>query len=153
MAVVHLEYCIKRAHINKSDIEFNQTLEGLNALNALAHENSQYDLFKLFSKLEFEWSWSNADELDNVSDIFEVDSDFVIALNKDNSKIRFLTLDDKIFMTAQVFFSLNLLRESNQEDLQDLIDENSLYFCGYVNGDWTYSIDDGCSLHVLGLTV
>jgi len=36
---------------------------------------------------------------------------------------------------------------------QDLIDENSLYFCGYVNGDWTYSIDDGCSLHVLGLTV
>ena len=143
---IKLEFSIQRAEINVDDIEDDDVKEKLDNVIALVKAKKNDDAVKALPTLTFEWSWSNGDA--DPSDYFVDTDDISLELNTQNSTLQVGVSNDSLVLTSSVFFELDIKEDVDPDDVQDWLDENSMVYCGFVAGGWSYNGDEGTSISV-----
>ena len=143
---IKLEFSIQRAEINMDDIEDDDVKKKLDNVIALVKAKKNDDAVKALPTLTFEWAWSNGDA--DPSDYFADTDDISLELNTQNSTLQVGVSNSSLVLTCSVFFELEIKEDINPDDVQDWLDENSMVYCGFVAGGWSYNGDEGTSISV-----
>lgn len=149
MAKATLEFYLKRGVVNLEDVDNPDDLSKLSESIDLASTNKHEEAVLHLPQMFFEWIPSNGDG--DPAEVFTNSNDFKIDLTPKNSTVRIGAQDGQLVLTISVKFEMELDHLMTEEDLSTWLDENSMYFCGYVGNGWTYYSDDGSSLSVLSV--
>jgi hypothetical protein len=140
---------------------------GLSALNAamrLINEGASDTVVMdamppMTFEFDFRNSASDADDIDDVvveaQDLFVDVEPINVPLTSDNAKVLLEgDPEDRLSISVEVVFSLQVNPDSDPVDVQDFIDRHSVSSAGYVGGSWIggYKSDSGGFLKCLNLT-
>jgi hypothetical protein len=143
MKKVELIFEIKRGEVFIHDLEDEEVKELALECHQLLWAGQRTKAMELiFSRLSFEWSWSNGDG--DASEYFENIEDIFFECTTQNTLLKVDRKENKLILTAQVKFELEGKDNIEAEELTDWLSENSMYACGYVGvSGWSYSGSDG----------
>ena len=147
MKKINFEFYMKRGRVNIDDIDDETDLKSINNVISLVKQEKFEEAIESLPPLFFEWIPMNGDG--DCAEIFENTDDFKIDLTPDNSTIRVGYENESLLLTISVTFPMVVRDDMDAEQLEDWLDNNSMYACGYVGSGWSYDSDDGCTLHVI----
>jgi hypothetical protein len=115
----------------------------------LLRQGKPREAIKALGPLKFEWIWINGDG--NPRRILAKIEDLEFRLTTRNSKVKIGEYRDGVSLTAAVKFELWPKKGVSAKKLQNWLNRNSMFFCGYVGGGWAYHQDEGGGLTVIDL--
>lgn len=86
--------------------------------------------------LRFSMDWANADS--DPAEVFEDTEDMQVELTAANSNIQVGVRKGALIVTATVAFAVSVRDEIGRDELEQWIEENSLYAAGSIFGAWTW---------------
>lgn len=149
MTKATLEFYMKRGMVNLDDVDDQADMDRLEQAIKFSSEGKHEEALRALPEMFFEWIPSNGDG--DVTEVFANGDDFKFYLDSNNSTIRAGVQDGNLVLTISVNFEMELNQEMEEDELAGWLDDNSMYFCGYVGNGWTYHSDDGCTLNVLSV--
>jgi len=149
MKKVVLEFEIQRGIINTSDLEEEVQEIHNRCLDLIKQEKHESAAQYLLPKLTFEWSWMNGDG--DPSEFFDVADDIFYECTDTNTELKVGEEDGALILSAACKFTVNGNDDLTADDLQEWLDENSMYTCGYVAADWSYTSSDGDNVQVVSV--
>jgi hypothetical protein len=149
MATGYFEFEIKRGVIDASDSddEVKDVLEECIALCKSKKHTEAVD--KIYSLLSFEWSWDSCDG--DVSDIVEDADDIAFDCSAENCSVQVGLEGDDLMITATAKFEATVNDGLSMDEIQEWLDDNSAYACGYLSGGWSYSSTDGDNVSIVNI--
>lgn len=147
MATGNFEFQIKRGVIDASDLD-DEVKEVIEECIALCNaKKNQEAVEKICSLLSFEWSWSGCDG--DASEIVEDSDDIAFDCSLENCSVQLGVESDELIITAIARFDTQVNDGLSVEEIQEWLDDNSAYACGYLSGGWSYSNTDGDNISII----
>ena len=84
-------------------------------------------------------------------EFFEDANDIFYECTENNTSLKIGEEDRALIVTANCQFAVNGNDDLTADDLQEWLDENSMYTCGYVAADWSYTSSDGDNVQVVSV--
>jgi hypothetical protein len=112
------------------------------------NKNNKKAIELIYPILSFEWIWDNCDG--NPEDIFLDNQIVSFDLNTENSAVKLGVDGDALLITATVYFELEIKSDIDADEIENWLDEESAYACGYIGGGWGYTGSDGDNILFLG---
>lgn len=149
MATGYFEFQIERGVIDASDVddEVKEIVE--NCIALCNSKKYQEAVAKVSSLLSFEWSWSGCDG--DSSEIVEDADDIAFDCSSENCSVQLGVESGELVITATVKFEAQVNDELSVEEIQEWLDDNSAYACGYLSGGWGYSSTDGDNVSIIDI--
>ncbi len=144
MPKIAVEFYIKGAVANMEDAEDKR--KERTALKLLKQQKHRKAI-KALGPMKFEWIWMNGDG--DPTELFERTDDIEFPLNSRNAKVKIGEFRRCVSLTISVKFELNPRKGVSKKQTQKWLNDNSMFFWGYVDGGWGYHQDDGGGLTVL----
>jgi len=147
MATGHFEFQIKRGVIDAGDAddEVREIIE--ECIQLCRSKKNKEAVEKVYPLLSFEWSWGSCDG--DASEIVEDTDDIAFDCNAKNCALQLGLEGDELMITASAKFEAAVNDGLTVEQVQEWLDDNSAYACGYLSGGWSYSSTDGDNITIV----
>jgi hypothetical protein len=147
MTTGHFEFQIKRGVIDAGDVD--DEVKGVidECIRLCKSKKNKEAVEKIYSLLNFEWSWSSCDG--DASDIVEDPDEINFDCNVKNCSVQLGVEGDELVITATAKFEAPVNEGLTVEQVQEWLDDNSAYACGYLSGGWGYSSTDGDNVSIV----
>ena len=149
MKKVILEFHFKRGVVNTADLEEESQEIHDHCLELIRQGKNQSCVEYLLPKMSYEWSWMNGDG--DPSEFFEDAVDIFYECTDTNTELKVGEEDGALMLSAACQFTVDGNDDLTADDLQEWLDENSMYACSYVAADWSYTSSDGDNVQVVSV--
>ena len=149
MKKIILEFELKRGVINADDLEEEVKVIHDHCLELVTQGKNEEGVKYLLPNMTFEWCWGNGDG--DSLEFFEDANDIFYECTENNTSLKIGEEDGALIVTANCQFAVDGNDDLTADDLQEWLDENSMYTCGYVAADWSYTSSDGNNVQVVSV--
>ena len=146
------EFELDRGLVDENDIEDDvaDLIEELKRLCVAGEFEEACNLLRASSS--FEWDWSGCDaDFDDIENYFGEADPIEFECDPENTPVVQVAVEDgNLIVSYVVTFSVDSpLEDVDEEELEEWLDENSCYACGYLSGGWNYSGTDGDNIRIV----
>ena len=144
-----LEFQIKRGIVDADDLDDDSADVIAKALELCGQSSFEEASQIILDSLSFEFDFSSMD-CDPSDFLANTDAiDFECTAN--NTDVKVGTDGGALVITAAVKFDVELNGGKNSSEIQEWLDENGAWACGYLSGGWGYTGTDGDNVYLVEL--